>query len=629
MTEVTPASSSSATRSSESQTKLPARRIPRLVFGSLRLIWEAAPRDFIVMSALQVLSGVAIVVSFLIIRNAVAVIINTAGNHDLTLVLPALGLLVGVNLVMTFMTGLQTQQQQVIGELVGQLATDRILGTASTADLAAFDMPSFYDRLQRASAGAGFRPWQMTQAVLASVHSLVAVVALLIALYLLEPLLVPMVVPVFVPLWLASTLSGRSMYRFLYDMTATDRRRAYIRKLLIERETAKEVRVFGLASYFRLLHAQLSHERISGLRRVARNRTVVLLGGSASTSLLIALMLGTLLYLVAMGRMHLPAASAAALAIFQLGNSASSLVASAGQVFENAMYIEDYLSFLNVDAAPEAPRAKPPVGFDVLRVSHVDFRYPASGASTLIDVSLEIQRGEIVALVGENGSGKTTLAKLLCGLYRPDAGHILWDGVEMSAIGSSLASDSISIVFQDFVRYMFSAADNIGIGRVESMEDRVAVVAAASKAEADGFVERLPMGYDTQLGRLFDGGEELSEGQWQRIALARAFFRNAPFVVLDEPTADLDARAEHALFASFRSLFKGRTVLLISHRLSSVRSADRIYVLKQGRIVEHGTHADLMQREGLYGELYRLQASVYAGSATNSGAELFLKENET
>jgi ATP-binding cassette subfamily B protein len=611
-------SRNSATESTEPHAKVPARRIPRLVLGSLRLIWEAAPRDFIVVLALQVLSGAATIASFLIIKNAVAVIINTAQIHDLRLVLPALGLLVGVNLVMTFLAGVQTQQQQIIGEFVGQLATDRILGTASTADLAAFDMPSFYDRLQRASAGAAFRPWQMTQAVLASVHSVVAVVALLAALYLLQPLLVPMVVPVFIPLWLASTLSGRSMYRFLYDMTATDRRRAYIRKLLIERENAKEVRVFGLAPYFRLLHARLSRERTAGLRRVAHQRTVVLLGGSASTSILTALMLGTLLYFVARGWMNLPAASAAALAIFQLGNSASSLVASAGQVFENAMYIEDYLSFLNVDATPEAHPLTPQVGFDVLRVSHVDFRYPASGVSALIDVSLKIQRGEIVALVGENGSGKTTLAKLLCGLYKPDVGEILWDGVEMSTIGTSVTSQSISIIFQDFVRYMFTAADNIGIGRIESMGDRQAVVDAASRAEANGFVERLPMGFDTQLGRLFDGGVDLSEGQWQRIALARAFFRNAPFVILDEPTADLDARAEHALFAAFRSLFVGRTVLLISHRLSSVRSADRIYVLKEGRIVEHGTHTELMQRDGLYGELYRLQASVYAGSTTDS-----------
>ncbi|HXJ37724.1 MAG TPA: ABC transporter ATP-binding protein, partial [Bryobacteraceae bacterium] len=408
---------------------------------------------------------------------------------------------------------------------------------------------------------------------------------------------------------------GRSMYRFQFDMATIDRRRAYIRKLLIERESAKEVRVYGLAAYLRQLNAQLSQDRIARLRKVVRSRTLAILGGSASTSLLVALMLGILVYFVSNGWLNLPSASAAALAIFQLSGAISGLVSSASQISENALYMEDYVTFLDVDGIPEPEALRPPrVGFDVLRVSHVHFRYRGSDAEALNDVSLEIRRGQVVALVGENGSGKTTLAKLLCGLYRPDEGRILWDGVDISATDAPLVRNSTSIVFQDFVRYMFTAGDNIGMGRVESMADRPAIADAAAKAEADGFVERLPRGYDTQLGRLFEGGEELSEGQWQRIALARAFFRDSPFVILDEPTADLDARAEHALFAAVKSLFKGRTVLLISHRLSGVRSADRILVLERGRVVERGTHDELNRNNGLYQELFRLQESGFEGA---------------
>ena len=604
---------SQTARSGDAHSKVPMRRVPRLVIRSLRLIWGASRRDFIVVGVMQLIGGVVTATSLLVVRNALTVLMNTAQAHSRPgSVLPALGLLVAVNLLMTFTSGLQAQRQQVISELVGQLTTDRILHAAGSADLAAYDTPSFYDRLQRASVGAGFRPWQMTLAVLGTLHSAIAVLALIAALFLLTPVLVPLTLPIFVPLWLASTFSSRSMYQFLFDVATLDRRRAYIRKLMIERENAKEVRVYALAAYLRRLNALLSQERIASLRKVARSRTLAILGGSVSTSLLIALMLGMLVYLVSNNWLNLASASAAALAIFQLGGAISGLVAGAGQISENALYIEDYLTFLDVHVVAErASLPPPPTGFDRLRVSHVDFRYQGSDVKALADVSLEIGRGQIVAVVGENGSGKTTLAKLLCGLYRPDAGRILWDGIDISETDASFVRNSTSIVFQDFVRYMFTAGENIGMGRVESIADQAAIARAAAKADADGFVEGLPMGYDTQLGRLFEGGEELSEGQWQRIALARAFFRDAPFVILDEPTADLDARAEHALFAAVKSLFTGRTVLLISHRLSGVRSADRIFVLKQGRIVESGTHTELIRNDGLYAELFRLQEAGY------------------
>ncbi len=213
--------------------------------------------------------------------------------------------------------------------------------------------------------------------------------------------------------------------------------------------------------------------------------------------------------------------------------------------------------------------------------------------------------------MGENGSGKTTLAKLLSLLYRPQSGRILWDEIELVEVDATALRRSMAVLFQDFGKYMVSVALNIGMGRVEASEDRTAVVRAARKAGAHEFVERLPAGYDTPLGMVFEDGADLSEGQWQRIALARAFFRDAPFIILDEPTAALDARAENQLFESIRGLFRGRTVLLISHRFSSVRSADRIFVLKGGRLHEEGTHDELMRVGGHYAELFQLQAAAY------------------
>ncbi|MEX2047234.1 MAG: ABC transporter ATP-binding protein, partial [Chloroflexota bacterium] len=265
------------------------------------------------------------------------------------------------------------------------------------------------------------------------------------------------------------------------------------------------------------------------------------------------------------------------------------------------------------------PGAGPRGGqFDRIELDRVTFTYPrtsptdlAPARAALSNVSLEIRRGEVIALVGENGSGKTTLAKVLCGLYPPDAGRVLWDGVDASTREPGWIFDRVAVLFQDFARFMLTARENIGLGRVERVEDADAIIRAAERAGATSFINEWPDRYDTILGPVFMGGKEISIGQWQRVALARAFFRDAPLVVLDEPTAALDARAEHDLFTRIRDLFAGRSVLLISHRFSSVRSADRIYVLHEGQIVEHGAHDELMQLDGRYAELFTMQASAY------------------
>jgi ATP-binding cassette subfamily B protein len=248
-------------------------------------------------------------------------------------------------------------------------------------------------------------------------------------------------------------------------------------------------------------------------------------------------------------------------------------------------------------------------------VEAITFTYPSGARPALSDVCMDIRAGEVVALVGENGSGKTTLAKLLAGLYRPDSGRIRWDAADIADVDPEDLRRSVAVIFQDFLRYHLPARDNIGLGRHTAIHDLAGIRDAARHADADGFIGELADGYDTMLGPEFIGGTDLSIGQWQRIALARAFFRDAPFIILDEPTAALDARAEHDLFERIRALLAGRTVLLISHRFSSVRSADRIYVLDGGRVVEAGSHDQLMDRGGLYAELFTLQARAYLEAA--------------
>ena len=283
---------------------------------------------------------------------------------------------------------------------------------------------------------------------------------------------------------------------------------------------------------------------------------------------------------------------------------------SAASLYESVVFVRDYSTFLQL--RPEQSDGTPaPRAFERLRVEDVSFTYPDTARPALDGVSLEIGAGEVVALVGENGSGKTTLAKIVAGLYRPQGGRVLWDDVDVANVDRDELRASIAVIFQDFERYLLPARENVGMGRHERIDDVADVIAAATRADADEFLSRLPEGYDTMLGREFSGGYDLSIGQWQRVALARAFFRDAPFVILDEPTAALDARAESRLFERLRELLEGRSVLLISHRFSSVRSADRIYVLDGGRVVEEGTHDELMAAGGRYAELFTLQARAY------------------
>jgi ATP-binding cassette subfamily B protein len=312
-------------------------------------------------------------------------------------------------------------------------------------------------------------------------------------------------------------------------------------------------------------------------------------------------------------RISLAEASVAIAGIALAGSQLTSAGFAAGALAEAALYMDDYKEFREL--LPRAEQARPagaaPRGFHRLTVEGLTFTYPTGETPALEDVSLEVDEGEVVALVGENGSGKTTLAKLLARLYTPDRGSIRWDGVDVAHVDPDELRLGVAVIFQDFLRYHLPARENIGLGRHASMGDLDAIVRAARQADADSFLRELRAGYQTMLGPEFLGGTDLSVGQWQRLALARAFFRDAPFIVLDEPTASLDARAEHDLFERIRTLLAGRTVLLISHRFSSVRTADRIYVLNAGRVVEAGTHAELMRAGGLYAELFSLQAAAY------------------
>ena len=606
------------------------RDLPGLLGDSIRLVWSSGRNTFLLTSSLQLLTAVGVVVQLFVAKAVFESVLGSGGNADLAGVGPPLVALVAVTVALDLARAIQGEQSRVLGELVGRKAIDRVLDVSTRIDLLAFESPEFYDRLQRARAQGQFRALQTVNGLLGIVGSLMTAAAIIFALAALQPLLLPFVLIGYLPLWVVASLNTRDLYRYTRGMTPNDRQRGYLQNVLMGRNAAKEVRAFNLAEFLRRRYDTLYDERIAELRQLAKRRTARALLGSITSSAVTVGTIAMLAWLYTTDRMSLAAAGAAVFGLYQLANQLRGLHMSATSLYEATLFIRDYSSFLTLEPSVEEAEGRTPApkSFDRLTVEDVSFTYPESNRPAVDGVSLEIGKGEIIALVGENGSGKTTLAKMLAGLYRPETGRIRWDDLDLADVDADDLRRAVAVIFQDFERYLLPARENVGLGRKERIDDVEAILEAAARADAHEFISKLPEGYETMLGREFSGGFDLSIGQWQRVALARAFFRDAPFVILDEPTASLDARAESNLFERMRELLHGRSVVLISHRFSSVRSADRIYVLHDGRVVEEGSHEDLMARDGLYAELFTLQARAYVDRPASAAGEEELRDSD-
>jgi len=601
----------------------PLRKLPVLLWAGTKLVWAAGKRELAVSTALQVFAMVGLGAELFIGRRLLRDLLalrDRAG--DPARIAREVALLAVVGFLVRLATTTQTELQRILAELTSRYSRSRILGAAGEADIEAFDDPDFYNRLRRAEVNAQIRPFQLVSGMMGLLSGSLGVAAALVVLFSAQPLIVPLVLAGFVPLWLANKGSGRAFYEFSFRMTPLDRERDYLGSVLTGKDSIKEVRAFGLSGFLGDRFNVLYERRISDLRKVVRRRLGRLILAGLSAAVLGASVLGFIIVLLVTNRIGLAEAGTAAGAVLLLGQRLQLMGSSGGRLYETALFLEDFTSFLESAKSSEKPSAEQPeeapakrqiAPFEELIVDDLWFSYPGSQAPVLRGVGMSIKKGEVVALVGENGSGKTTLARLLAHLYRPASGRILWDGHDTEGLDADDLRSSIALVFQDFLRYQLPAKDNIGLGRHDRFEDLPAIVEAAKRSGAHDFVSDLPSSYQTYLSRMFSGGRELSSGQWQQIALARAFFRDAPFIILDEPTAALDPKAEHRLFEAVRDLWQGRSVLVISHRFSSVRTADRIYVMKAGQIAERGTHDQLMELGGLYAELFSLQAESYSG----------------
>lgn len=565
-------------------------------------------------AVLQLVASLGIAAQLLIARRVLDGMLDArSGDLDFGAVGLALGALTLVFAVLSFADTLSGDLTLLLGEKVGRRAARQVTDVSTAVDLEAFERPAFYDRLEVARFNAGARNLMAVRALVQLAGAVLATLALTGALLLIEPVLILMILAAGIPTWLAASSNSRDLHRLREELTSVDRERGYLLSALTSRDQAKEVRSFDLGGVLADRLDRVYGIRIQAIRRSVGRRLRRALAADAARALAMAGTLLLLLWMLDTDRVSLASAGAAILGLLVLAQRLRTGIKAVGDLYEAALFLDDVAEFMALKPALDASSSKdpPPQEFERLDARNLCFTYPGATRPAIEDVSLTLERGEVVALVGENGSGKTTLAKVLSGLYVPQHGHIYWDVTDVLTTDLRVLRERIAVLFQDYVRWALSARDNVGFGRHERLHDEHSIRDAAVRAGADQYLSALPEGYDTVLSRLFSGGRDLSGGQWQRVALARALFRDAPLLILDEPTAALDPVAEARLFSSLRELMEGRTALFISHRFSSVRLADRIYVLAAGRVVEAGTHDELIAHDGRYAHMFRLQAAAY------------------
>lgn len=591
------------------------RLLPRITADAVRLVWAASPGMLLASIGLKLVNGAGLAAALIFGRDLIGSVLSAESGGStpgIGAVAPQLAAVVGIIAVLGLVTAAGREVREVLSETTARHAKQAIIDVATKVELSAYETPAFHDRLVRAAAQE-HRPIQMVDGLIGTIGAVASIAGIVVGLLAIQPWLVPLLIVAGLPLLAGVVKAGQAMFGFHMRMTTVARARSYLYRLLTEKDPAKEVRAFGLGGYLAARHNVLYDHHMAELRKTTRKRFRIAVAATVGLSAALGAGMAGLLALALSGRLELAETATAAGALLILGERIMYTVNSVGDMYESGLFVEDFTTFLATAPLTHGAvgTAPAPAKFDRITVENVTFTYPASNGPALRNVSLEIAAGHVIALVGENGSGKTTLAKLLSRLYLPDSGAIAWDGVDIADVDADQLRRRIAVIFQDFARYDLTARENIGLGAVDRIDDLDAIESAARHAGADRYLAALPLRYETILSPEYDGGRDLSVGQWQRVALARAFIRDAPLIILDEPTASLDPRAEHDLFARIRQLYAGRTVLLISHRYSTVREADHIYVLDQGRIIEHGNHQQLMTAAGVYAELFTLQAAAY------------------
>jgi ATP-binding cassette subfamily B protein len=592
----------------------------------LKLVWKTSPTLTLSQGVLRVLRALLPVVTLYVgklIIDEVVLLAGAPSTNDTLREWLASGALdrVGWLLALEFALAVASDVLGRVVSLLDSLLSERfsnetslrLMEHAATLDLEDFEDSELQDRLERARRQAAGRTSLIGQ-LFGQAQDVITVVSFAAGLIVYAPWLIVLLAVALLPAFIGEAHFNAQSYSLNFARTPERRELDYVRQTGASVETAKEVKIFGLNKFLIERYRMLAASFFEANRRIAIRR-------AGWGSLLTAI--GTLAYYVAYtyivwrtlhGDFSIGDLTFLAGSFRRLRNLLENLLIGFSQVASQALYLDDLFSFFEIQpeiVPPPNPRPFPVPIQRGFAFENVGFRYPGAERWAVRNLNFKLHAGEILALVGENGAGKTTLVKLLARLYDPDEGRILLDGHDLREYDLFALRANIGVIFQDFVRYHLTAADNIAVGRIEARDDRARIVAAAERSLADEVIEKLPEQYDQVLGKRFRTGIDLSGGEWQKVAIARAYMRDAQLLILDEPTAALDARAEYEVFERFKELSRGKTVVLISHRFSSVRMADRIVVLVDGAIEADGTHAELLQQRGRYAELFELQAAGY------------------
>ncbi|MFO0630656.1 MAG: ABC transporter ATP-binding protein [Polyangiales bacterium] len=582
---------------------------------TLRIVWRVDAAMVLLAVAARTLEAASTVGIAWVGRRLVDGVVDAARAHR---GLAAVAVWVGLEFALVATRAAVKQgaelNQQALRSRLGLEVNLQILQKAANVSYSRFEDPEFVNQMAQARREASGRPLGMVMEFLAIAQEFMTLAGFAALLWGIGPWALGAVALAALPPFAAELWFGRALHQLSRRRTQRNRQAFYLESVLTSEANAKEVKLFALAGWlidrFRGVHEEFHREELALARRRALATTLLGIASSAAYYGAAALVVGR----AALGGLSLGSMTLA-LAVLQQGQrSLASALSAFARVYEHNLYMANLFAFLATEEdepdepipASFTPDARPPE----VRFEDVSYRYPGAARDALQGVTLTLRPGETVALVGRNGAGKTTLVKLLVGIYRPTHGRILLDGVDTATMSPPALRRRVAVLFQDFARFQFSAGDNVGLGWLPRREDPEALARAVREAGADDVVTRLPQGLQTPLGRAF-GGDDLSGGQWQRLALARAFMRPASLVVLDEPTAALDAEAEHEVFARMAALKRDRTALLITHRFANVRDSDRVVVLDGGAVCEEGTHAELLGRGGLYARMFRLQASGY------------------
>lgn len=583
-----------------------ARRLPQLVRRALALAWQVDRRAVVALVLCQVLSGFFEAFGLLATTGTIMALISSGHMADrLQEALPSLAVLAGAAGLRALLGIGVSNISTRLAPRISREAEMRMLDAAINAELAAYDNPGFNDKWDAADRGA-----VVAQDLIIESQQLTACLASLVAaagvVTVLHPALLPLLLLAALPQGVAGMKAARVHYETSRAMSAERRTLGLLRWYMVDKDIADQLRSGTMAAFllgrYRTIGARVDAATDRAAHRGARFAVLGALAGGLASGLVwaaLALLLGS-------GRMSVASAGTAVFALRTVGSSLRGMVGYGTRLFRTGLYLDDWAEFIEEAGGHRMRRGgRVAAAPKVVRAESVTYRYPESDTPALDEVSVEVRRGEVLALVGENGSGKTTLSKLLTGLYLPSGGAVTWDDVKTGDLDPDALWRQTAVVPQDYAHWPLTARENITLGQPHGGDG--AVREAAVHSGAHEVLDGLRSGLDTLLARQWWGGVELSGGQWQRIALARAFHRPAGLLVMDEPTSALDARAEHRIFAGLRRLAEDRAVVLVTHRLANVAVADRIVVLDRGRVIQQGTFGELVGSPGLFRELWTLQ----------------------